>query len=230
MATILTVSDLSVSFGQTPILSGLSFSVSQGASLAVIGPNGAGKTVLFRTLIGSIPHRGVIAWAPGTRIGYVPQKLDLERNLPLTATDFLIAKVRSVGASTSEIARVTTLVRFSPSLLASPIGTLSGGQFQRLLVAFALIGSPSVLLFDEPTAGVDERGEEALYEMIERLRRAEGITVLLISHDLSIVHRHATEVLCLNRERVCFGTPRDVLTSDKLAELYGHELKYHTHA
>ena len=116
--------------------------------------------MLFKALIGALPVRGAIRWAPDTRIGYVPQKLDIERDLPLTGLDFLRAKADVVRAPGRRVARALALVGLSRDAARSRIGTLSGGQFQRLLLAFALVGRPSVLLFDEPTAGVDEPGED----------------------------------------------------------------------
>ncbi len=226
---VLDVVDVSVRFGRTKILDGLSFSVPRATSLAIIGPNGAGKTVLFQALIGAIPHGGSIRWATGTRIGYVPQKLDIERDLPVTGNDFLRAKVAVSGASSTDASRALGLVSLDARVAAMPIGTLSGGQFQRLLVAVALVGSPTVLLLDEPTAGVDEPGQETMNETVERLRREEGLSVLLISHDLSVVYRYASNVLCLSRGTACFGVPKTVLTPAMLERLYGAPVGYHVH-
>jgi len=201
----------------------------EGTALAVIGPNGAGKTVLFRTLIGALPHRGFVRWAAGTRIGYVPQKLDLERDLPVTGTDFLRAKASVSGTGRGEAERALDLVNLPRPVAEKPIGTLSGGQFQRLLLAAALMGKPTVLLFDEPTAGVDEPGEERIYETIRRLQEVERLTLLLISHELSVVYRYASNVLCLSREQPCLGPPEEILTPERIAEVYGEPLKYHHH-
>ncbi|HYL54769.1 MAG TPA: metal ABC transporter ATP-binding protein [Gemmatimonadales bacterium] len=229
MGHALEVERLSVSFGRTTVLRDLSFAVAAGDSLAIIGPSGSGKTVLFRALIGAIPSLGTVRWAPGTRIGYVPQKLDLERDLPLSGTDFLRAKADVSKAPPLAVSRALALVSLTPEIAAAPIGTLSGGQFQRLLVAFALIGSPTVLLLDEPTAGVDEPGEEGLYVMIRRVQQAAGLTLLLISHELSLVYRFATNVLCLGRRGSCYGPPVEILTPERLQEVYGTPLKYHFH-
>jgi zinc transport system ATP-binding protein len=229
MENALDVERLSVRLGGNEVLRDLSFSVPRGSALAVIGPNGAGKTVLFRALIGALPHGGMVRWAPGTRIGYVPQKLDIERDLPVTGRDFLRAKADVSGASSADAARSLELVNLSPSAADQPIGAFSGGQFQRLLLAFALMGKPTVLLFDEPTAGVDEPGEERLYEMIHRLQEAERLTLLLISHELSVVYRYATNVLCLSREQPCFGPPEEILTPERIEQVYGTPLKYHHH-
>jgi zinc transport system ATP-binding protein len=229
VANALEVEHLSVSFGEIDVLRDVGFSVEQASTLAVIGPNGSGKTVLFRALLGAVPHRGTVRWAPRTRIGYVPQKLDLERDLPVTGGDFLGAKAAVVGAGRDAVARSLDLANLPDEVAARPLGALSGGQFQRLLLAFALLGSPTVLLFDEPTAGVDEPGEERLYETIHRLQEERGLTLLLISHELSLVNRYATRVLCLGRDPPCYGPPDEVLTAQNLGEVYGAPLKYHRH-
>jgi zinc transport system ATP-binding protein len=226
---ILDVRDLSVRFGEMRVLSGLSFTVDRGTALAILGPNGAGKTVLFRALIGAVPYTGTIRWAPDARIGYVPQKLDLERDVPITGLDFLRARAALARESAAGVAGTLTLVGLAPDVAQQPIGTLSGGQFQRLLIAFALVGNPNVLLLDEPTAGVDEPGQEQLNELVRRLQQERGLTVLFISHELTVIYRYATHVLCLNRAQACLGPPRAILTPERLRELYASPIEYHLH-
>jgi zinc transport system ATP-binding protein len=229
MEPVLDVEGLSVSFGATAVLEDLRFQVERGSSVAIIGPNGAGKTVLLRALIGAIPFAGTVRWAPGIRFGYVPQKLDLVRDVPITGADFLHAKASLNGHSSRPRAELLRSVGLSERACLQPIGSLSGGQFQRLLVAFALMGTPDVLLLDEPTAGVDETGQERLNELVHRLQHDRGLTILLISHDLSVVYRHATHVLCLGPDRVYFGAPRTVLTPQLLDEIYGEPVAFHVH-
>jgi zinc transport system ATP-binding protein len=226
---ILEVSHLSIRFGRVSVLNDVSFQVPSGTTLAIIGPNGAGKTVLFKALIGAIRCEGDIRWKPGTRIGYVPQKLDLERDVPITGVDFLRARAALARASDASVSRTLALVGVSTEVAERPIGILSGGQFQRLLVAFALIGNPDVVLLDEPTAGVDEPGQEQLNELVRRLQQDQGLTVLFISHELNVVYRYATNVLCLSRPHACVGPPRTILTPDLLHEMYGTAVDYHVH-
>ena len=227
---MLQVSGLSKSFGAIQALDRVDLQVEKGRIHGIIGPNGSGKTVLFKALIGAIPYAGSVRWAPGTRVGYVPQKLDLERDLPITGDDFLRAKASVLKSPADEVRQAIDLVNLPPAVAAMPIGTLSGGQFQRLLLAFALLGRPTVLLCDEPTAGVDEPGEEGLYATIHRLQHQQGLTLILISHELNIVYRYATSVLCLSRGRGFSGPPLEILTPERLQEVYGAPMKFHHHA
>jgi zinc transport system ATP-binding protein len=226
---ILEVERLSVSFGGTDVLANVSFSVSRASSLAIIGPNGSGKTVLLRALLGSIPYQGSVRWALETRLGYVPQKLDLERDIPMTGHDFLNARLALARGSNLGTADALDVVGLSADVAEQAIGTMSGGQFQRLLIAFALIGQPNVLLLDEPTAGVDESGQEQINRLLHRLQQDQRLTILFISHDLSVVYQYADQVLCLSRKRPYVGAPRQILTPDVLEEIYGMRLGYHIH-
>ena len=225
----LEVNELSVHFDATTVLKDLSFSVAKGSALAIIGPNGAGKTVLLKALIGSLPHSGTMRWAVGVRIGYVPQKLDLERDIPITGLDFLKARAAVAHKPTLEVPSVLSMVGIPLEVAQRPIGAMSGGQFQRLLIGFALVAGPNVLMLDEPTAGVDEPGQEQLNELVRRLQKSQDLTVLFISHELSVVYRYADNVLCLSNQRAWFGRPSTILTPESLRQIYGGEVSYHIH-
>lgn len=229
VSSMLDVSHLTVRFGDLVAVRDLTFSAAVGASVAVIGPNGSGKTALFRALIGAVPSEGRISWAPGARLGYVPQKLDLQRDVPVTGIDFLKARTALLRQTDADRDEALSLTGLSLDVCRRPIGTLSGGQFQRLLITFALIGRPNVLLLDEPTTGVDESGQEHLNALVRRLQRERDLTVLLISHDLSVVYRYATMVVCLGGSHVTVGPPSDVLTDAAIREAYGTEVAFHAH-
>ena len=229
MNTILSVRNLTVGLGGRTVIKDLSFELHAGDALAIIGPNGAGKTVLLRALLRMLPYEGHIEWTEAARIGYVPQKVAADRQLPVHINDLLEAKAYFLKLPTAEIDRLAAAVGLSPELMNSKIGILSGGQFQKALIAFALLGQPNVLLFDEPTASLDELTEERVYELLHRLRHEYGMTVVLVSHDLSVVYRYATTVLCLNKTGICFGAPKEVLTPEALEALYSAPPKYYQH-
>jgi zinc transport system ATP-binding protein len=226
---LLSVTNLTVAFGSHTVIHGLTFKVDQGDAVAVIGPNGAGKTVLLRALLRLIPYQGEIHWSKRARLGYVPQKIAADRQLPLSAKDFLLAKSRFLKLPSDELAQVSAELSLTTQLLNSNLGALSGGQFQKVLIAFALWGWPNVLLFDEPTASLDELTEERIYELLHSLQENKGMTILLVSHDLSVVYRNANLVLCLSKGKPCMGPPREILTPAMLQELYAAPPQYYQH-
>ena len=225
------VRDLSVNFGSQEVLKDISFSVNAGDVLAIIGPNGAGKTVLFKALIGLIPYDGEIKWRSDIKIGYVPQRLPETESLLLTVKEFLILKSKHLFFKDKEwllaINHELESVGLSPNILERQLKNLSRGQLQRVLITWAILGHPDVLLFDEPTAGVDLAGEDTIYNLLRRLHQNRGLTIFLISHDLNIVYRYANNVLCLNKERLCFGEPHKALTNEQIEKLYGESAFYH---
>ena len=227
--SILSVRNHQINLGGRDIIRGLSFDVHAGNNLVVIGPNGAGKTVLLKALLGLLPFHGDIRWAPGVRLGYVPQKVAADRQLPLNVRDLLAAKARFLKLPAKEVETASEAAGLTEELLNTSVGIVSGGQFQKALIAFALLGEPNVLLFDEPTASLDELAEERVYELVGRLQRERGLTVILVSHDLSVVYRSANMVLCLSKDKPCFGAPKEVLTPETLEALYSAPLKYYRH-
>ena len=223
---ILEVENLSVTYGDDKVLSDISFSVQQNDVLVVLGPNGAGKTTLLRALLKLIPSTGKISWKTNN-ISYLPPQEFLQRkNLPpLSVEEFFRFKTDNKDL----IRHMFIEVGLDPILLTHQFPTLSTGQFQRMMIAWGLINNPDVLLFDEPTSGIDVGGEETIYTLLHKFWQQRQLTIILVTHDLNIVWEHANQVLCLNKEKLCTGTPQEVLTPEKLTELYGTGLKYYEH-
>jgi zinc transport system ATP-binding protein len=203
--TILTVNDLNVKFDNHLILDHLSFDITRDSTVAIVGPNGAGKTVLFKALLGIIPFNGKITWADDVKIGYVPQRLSVSNDLPITVLEFLKLKEDSF----EKISETLTLVGFRQKaehvhhdirVLNARLGSLSGGELQRILIAYSLLGDPNVLLLDEPTAGVDIKGEETFYNLFEKLKKDVDLTIIFISHDIEVVERYADKIIKLIHE------------------------------
>ena len=226
---ILSVQDLGIHFDNRRVIHNLSFDVNEGDNVAMIGPNGAGKTVLLKALLGLLPYQGKVCWSPGVRLGYVPQKIAADRQMPIRVRDLLAAKADVLKLHPDSVDAVAAMVDLRKEVLRSGIGVISGGQFQKALIAFALLGEPTVLLFDEPAASLDELAEEKVYEVVERLQRERHLTVLLVSHDLSIVYRAANKVLCVSKDIVCFGAPREVLTPATLEAMYSAPPQFFLH-
>ena len=222
---VLKVRALSVELEGEKVINNLSFEVKKGDTLTILGPNGAGKTVLLKTLLGLLPYKGEMEWKKNIRIGYVPQRLPFIKDIPLSVKDFLKLK----KSSEKEIEEILNSVGLKEALLDKKMGDLSSGQFQRILIAWSLIENPLVLLFDEPTTGIDIEGEETVYRLLARLKRDRELTILLVTHDLSVVYTFSNYVVCLNKQPICYGFPQEVLTPENLKRLYGEEVKYYRH-
>lgn len=223
--SILKVENLNVKLEDEEIIKDLSFEVREGDVVTILGPNGAGKTVLLKTLLEILPHKGEIKWVKGVRIGYVPQRLPFIKDIPMNVEEFFKLKKASEG----EIKEILNSVGFEENFFSKKIGELSSGQFQRILIAWTLIGNPNVLLFDEPTTGIDIGGEETVYALLTRLKEKKHLTILLVTHDLSVVFKFSNFVICLNKCPVYQGIPNEVLTSENLHKLYGEEVKFYEH-
>lgn len=222
---ILKVEKLNVELDGEAIIKNLSFEVKKGDVLTILGPNGAGKTTLLKALLGVLPYQGKIEWQEGIKISYVPQRLPFIKDTPMSVLEFFQLKSKDK----KEIKEVLSSVRFSENFLEKEIGALSSGQFQRVLIAWALVGDPDVLLFDEPTSGIDILGKETIYELLERLKKEKNFTMILVTHDLSVVYKFSNYVICLNKCPVCQGIPKEVLTNEALQKLYGEEVKFYEH-
>ena len=224
---ILSVKNLSVESANRKILEDVSFKLSDDETLAIIGPNGAGKTVLVKCLLGLMVYRGEVVWDKDVKVGYVPQKLSVEKNLPLTVGEFLTLKEKDQPKIKESLLKVGFIEHKLP--LKARLGVLSGGELQRVLIAYALLGNPNVLIFDEPTSGVDVTGEETIYGLLHKLRTEKHLAIIFISHELHVVSQYADTVLCLNKEKVCYGTPHHAINEEVLAKLYGEKVALYEH-
>lgn len=223
---ILEVRNLNVELGGGKIINNLSFNVEPRETLIILGPNGAGKTTLLRALLGVIPYQGEIIWRTN-KISYLPpQELLLRRDLPpLSVEDFFKTKF----LTDTQIQHALQMVELPNSVLSKQFSTLSTGQMQRLAIAWSLASNPSVLLFDEPTSGIDVGGKKTIYSLLHSFWKSHNLTVLLVTHDLNIVWEHGNHVLCLNKKGLCYGSPRQVLTPQELERLYGTGIKFYQH-
>lgn len=238
----LEIRNLSVALGGVPILVDVTTDIVFGEVTAIIGPNGAGKTTLLSAILGLVPYQGKIRFCPclehggGTpRVNYVPQQLDFDRGAPVTVLEFLCLSTqrRPLWFGPRKRARSEALGNLervnAAHLAARPLGRLSGGEFQRVMLALALAPKPDILLLDEPVSGVDAGGEELFCELLDKLRKEAGFTLILISHDLHIVTRHAEHVVCLNKRVQCEGRAVDVLTPENLKALFGMHSGFYAH-
>ncbi|RHZ99446.1 metal ABC transporter ATP-binding protein [Cereibacter sphaeroides] len=217
--TLIAAHHLAVRRGRDEILSDVSLSVAPREIVTIVGPNGSGKSTLLRALLGILPAAaGRVSRKPGLRIGYVPQRLQVDGTLPLTAARFLSLPRRRAPA---EVAAALERVGV-PEVADRQLADLSGGQFQRVLLARALLTEPELLMLDEPTQGLDQPGEAAFYRLIEEVRSTTGAAILMVSHDLHVVMAASDRVICLNRHVCCEGTPRVVSNAPEYRALFGH--------
>ena len=241
---LVSVRDLRVTLGGQPVLVGVNAEIARGKVTALIGLNGSGKTTFLRALVREYPSRGDIRFHCGhdhshptpEHIGYVPQKLALDARLPLTVKDFLALCLSPrplfLGVPKAVVEKVRAMLARvdMPNHIDTPVEGLSGGQLQRVLLALALEPQPELLLLDEPAAGIDFKDQQKFYDLIGDLNRTTGVTVLLVSHELSMVSRYAHHVLCLRDGAIqCQGSPGEVLTPGNLAQTFGTDMEQFLH-
>ncbi|HKQ39701.1 MAG TPA: metal ABC transporter ATP-binding protein [Verrucomicrobiae bacterium] len=238
------VNDLRLTIGNVPILQGVNLKVPAGRLVALIGPNGAGKTTLLRCMLGlQRDYSGEVKLFGQTqlkrvlpRIGYVPQRLNLERTFVLSVREFLCLRLPQTRSwfwhshRSNDAALRASLAEIGvESLLDRPLANLSGGELQRVLIAYSLLTNPDLLLLDEPTAGVDLPGEQTFYDLIGEIHKKRGITVMLVSHDLSMVYRHADWIYALNGVICCEGPPQTIMNAESLKQAYGIHVSPYGH-
>jgi ABC-type Mn2+/Zn2+ transport system ATPase subunit len=234
---VVEASRLRVGYGRGEVLADVDFLIRRGQFWFFVGPNGEGKTTLVKSILGILrPLAGRLELSPGLTdgraIGFVPQRCDMKRTLPMTVRDFVLMGLVRKGISRREAARDLEWALGTVGLegmAARDYWSLSGGQRQRTLIARGLIRRPMLLLLDEPTNGLDLAAEDALLRLVARLNREEGITVILVTHAISIAARHASHVALFHDHRVTAGPREEVLTSSNLKRAYGINVEIPPH-
>ncbi len=231
---LIEASAITVVRGDKEILSAAGLKVRPGEIVTLIGPNGAGKTTIVRVILGLMePDRGVVARRAGLIIGYMPQNLHIDQTLPLTVGRFLMLGAGRRRYSAERRFQVLDEVGVG-GILESPVQAVSGGEFQRVVLARALLRDPDLLVLDEPTQGIDVTGQADLYRLITRIRDRRGCGVLMVSHDLHLVMADTDEVVCLNHHVCCAGHPETVANDPSYIQLFGKQVAgalavYHHH-
>ncbi len=211
---------VSVSIGSRQILRDVNLSIRGREIVTVVGPNGSGKTTLLKILIGAqLPSEGTVLREVGLKIGYVPQRLAIDQAMPLTVSRWLSLSGANSEARHLEIAEQVGI----SSLLSQQMVSLSGGEFQRALLAHALLVRPDLLVLDEPTQGLDQPAVASFYRLIEAVRADFHCAVLMVSHDLHVVMRSSDHVICLNGHVCCQGTPTRVSAAPEYQALFGRD-------
>ena len=228
----LRVQNLSVKIGENCILQNVNFHLHCGQLMALIGPNGAGKSTFLKAILGQQEYNGVIAFsAPGQRgkkpkIGYVPQSPSFDPGDPVSVADLFVCcmsrRPAFLGIQKSmEETILECLDRVhGTDLIHKRVGTLSGGELQRVLLALALEPLPNILILDEPLSGVDVEGQIDLMDMLDELRKTYDLSILMTTHDFSILPRYADQVALINHEIISIGTASEVLESDAFRQTF----------
>lgn len=231
----ISIEDCTVAYGDSVIVDGITAEVKTGSITALIGPNGSGKTTLLKAVLGLIPVESGTVSVFGKPvddvrrlIGYVPQRLDFDLRFPITVEEFLDL-ARHKHNPKSVIAKKIKEVGLPPAVAREHLGSLSGGQLQRVLIAQAILNDPMLLVLDEPSSGIDIVGERAFYDIIKHLNEEHHATILLVSHELAVVSEIVDFVICLNRKLMCYGPPKQALTEQAIDDLFGFRTKRYGH-
>jgi len=231
----ISVKNCTVAYRDNVVIDDVTVDVHTGSVTALIGPNGSGKTTLLKAILGLIPVDSGTITVFGKPvddvrklIGYVPQRLEFDLRFPITVAEFL-ELARHKHNPKSHIAKKIKEVGLPPEIAKAHLGSLSGGQLQRVLIAQAILNDPMLLVLDEPSSGIDIVGERAFYDIIKHLNKEHDATILLVSHELAVVSEIVDNVICLNRKLKCSGPPKQALTDSAVDELFGFRTKRYGH-
>ena len=229
----LRISNMSVKIGGDKILKDVNFHIHCGQMVAFIGPNGAGKSTLIKAILGQRDYKGIIAFsAPGMRhrkpprIGYVPQSPAFDPGDPVSVSDLFACCMSKrpafLGLSNTMRDKVLECLErvHGEDLIDKRVGTLSGGELQRVLLALALEPLPNILILDEPLSGVDVEGQTGLMDMLDEIRKRYDLSILMTTHDFGMLERYADKVVLIDHAIVCKGTPAEVMASDDFARIF----------
>jgi len=233
--SIITLENLAIGYDGQAVLSGISLTVARGSFTAILGANGTGKSTLLKTLLGLQPPVGgrLQIGADGVKpvFGYVPQAIQLDPLYPLTGYDVAlmgtfgrVGPARFPSRAERDFVRECLHATAASGFAQKKFSQLSGGQKQRVLIARALATKPDILVLDEPTAGVDVAATHALLEFISQIHQERYLTVLLVTHDLPLVRKHAQQIIWLHGSAVLHGTVAELFTPERMAEILEMEV------
>lgn len=234
--TVAQLIDSSMGYDSHVVLSHINLSIRKGEFIALVGPNGSGKTTLMKSLLGLIPlidgerelfgKRGLKLSQASQKISYVPQKLSLNRSVPISVIDFL--KLKGSQYTKTQILESLESVELL-GLENKSLHEISGGQLQRVLIAYAFMGDPELICLDEATEGIDIKSEQSFYDLLKILIQKNQATLIMISHDISAVTAHANRVICVNGKVLFDGDPKSETFHSCLHDIYGQESVIHGH-
>lgn len=228
----LRISDLSVKIGNHVILENITMHAHCGEMIALVGPNGAGKTTLLKAILGQQDFTGVISFSvPGQRnrkakIGYVPQSPAFDPGDPVTVADLFVCcmsrRPAFLGVSKAMRNKITECLErvHAEKLIDKRVGTLSGGELQRVLLALALEPLPNILILDEPLSGVDVEGIVSLMDMLDEIRQVYDLSILMTTHDFSTLEAYANQVILIDHKIIKQGSPQEVLASEEFKRVF----------
>jgi len=215
---LVTARSIDLKLQHKPVLQGVELTIHPGEIVTLIGPNGAGKTTFLRVILGlQKPDLGEVVRPADLRVGYMPQRMPLDMAFPISVKRFLLlaGKVhqRDIPPVLAEVG--------AESLIEAPLQALSGGEFQRVLLARALLRDPNLLVLDEPVQGVDVHGQVEIFKLLTRIRETRGCAILMVSHDLHLVMASTDRLICLNRHICCTGNPESVTRNPEFLKMFG---------